>query len=322
MRSLLIAVAALAAISWSPSPSQANILGLFGFDCSGEHNCGCRCGSHGNCGNCCEPACGCGCGECCEPACGCGSGCYANGRQYAGQKFDCCCQSRAPICPCVNRGGCGCGTSCGCGDCCEPACGCGGCGEPCGAPCHSHRCCLKHCGFCSGCGHLINALCCGRSSCGCNGEMYWSEWHNDPPYCNDPCNCQGEWIGPSGGPYNGSCGCDGGYSGAQSHPVYNGSAYAKQSATNRSRWRTMSARLSPHTKRVRHTPARSSISRRMCGQRRGRRPIACHRQTATTARRRGQSCGNVFGAGGHCWPATAGLGNLSSSAADCVELAA
>ena len=241
MRNLLIVVAVLAAISFTPSPSNASVLGLFGFDCSGEHNCGCGCGSHCNCGNCCEPACGCGSGECCEPACGCGSGCYANGRQYAGQKFDCCCQSHAPICPCVNRGGCqggcGCGTSCGCGDCCEPACGCGSCGEPCCAPCQPRKCCLKNCGFDSCCGHLINALCCGRSSCGCSGEKYWSEWHNDPPYCNDPCNCQGEWIGPSGGPNcgpcNGGCGCDGGCVGAQNYPVNNGPAYAKQGAVHR-----------------------------------------------------------------------------------------
>ena len=213
MRSLLIAVAVLAAISLTPSPSQASILGLFGFDCSGEHNCGCRCGSHGNCGNRCEPACGSGGGECCEPARGCGSGCYPNGRQYAGQKFHGGCQSHAPVCPCVDRGGC----QGGCGDC----------GEPCCAPCQPRKCCLKNRGFCSCCGHLINGLCGGRSSCGCSGEMYWSEWHNDPPYCNDPCNGQGEWIGPSGGPSNG------GYAGAQSRPVNSGPAYAKQGAVNR-----------------------------------------------------------------------------------------
>jgi hypothetical protein len=63
--------------------------------------------------------------------------------------------------------------------------------------------------------------------------MYWSEWHNDPPYCNDPCNCQGEWIGPSGGPSNGGCDCNGGYAGAQSCPVNSGPAYAKQGTMNR-----------------------------------------------------------------------------------------
>jgi hypothetical protein len=265
MRNLLLAVAALAAISLTPSPSPANIFGLFGFDCSGEHNCDCACGPRGNCGNCCEPACGCGCGDCgepacgcdgcCEPACGCGCGCFANGRQYAGQCFHGCCESHAPICPCVPRGCCqdGCGAPCGCGDCCEPACGCGGCGEPCGGcssgcaswcgsgtACCPRKCCLKNYGFCCCCGNLLNALCCGRSGCGCNGEMYWSEWHNDPPYCHDPCNNCGEWVGPGcgscggcNGGCNGASGCDGGYANANNRVMSNGAAYAKQTPANR-----------------------------------------------------------------------------------------
>jgi hypothetical protein len=32
---------------------------------------------------------------------------------------------------------------------------------------------------------------------GCDGEFYWSEWHNDPPRCDTPCDCYGNWIGPS-----------------------------------------------------------------------------------------------------------------------------
>ena len=43
-----------------------------------------------------------------------------------------------------------------CGNCCEPACGCGSSCNSCDC---SHKCCLKHCGFCSGCGHLVDALC-------------------------------------------------------------------------------------------------------------------------------------------------------------------
>jgi hypothetical protein len=38
--------------------------------------------------------------------------------------------------------------------------------------------------------------------------VYWSEWHNDPPYCHDPCNNCGQWIGPSPG-----CGPQGGFDG-------------------------------------------------------------------------------------------------------------
>jgi hypothetical protein len=58
---------------------------------------------------------------------------------------------------------------------------------------------LKNYGFCTGYGHLLAAAtsCCGCT--GCNSELYWSEWHNDPPQCCDPCDCHGHWIGPSAG---------------------------------------------------------------------------------------------------------------------------
>src|SRR4029079_8811027 len=102
MRQLFTVVAVLAAISFTPATTHANIFGLFGFDCGGGHNCGC--GNHcGGCGcgfeqsACCEPACGGECGSCCEPACGCGTGCYSCGRQYAGQMFSCCCKSYVPV---------------------------------------------------------------------------------------------------------------------------------------------------------------------------------------------------------------------------------
>lgn len=250
MRSLLTAFVVTTALLFAPAISQANVLGLFGFDFCGGHNHGCA--QCGNCGNCCEPACGCdscggccepacGCTSCCEPACGCGTGCFPNGRQYAGQCFTGCCESRAPICCCRDCGGCGgCGGST-CGNCCEPACGCdsccapcGGCGSPCGAPCQSHSCLLKHIGFGCWCGHLVNALCCCNSGCGCNGEVYWNEWHNDPPCCHDPCDQCGQWNGPrpgcgcNGGCSTGSCGCNGGYANSQSAAVGNNAAYAKQ----------------------------------------------------------------------------------------------
>jgi hypothetical protein len=49
---------------------------------------------------------------------------------------------------------------------------------------------------------IVNALCGScSSSCGCDEEVYWSEWHNDPPRCCDPCDCHGNWIGPSSGGY-------------------------------------------------------------------------------------------------------------------------
>jgi hypothetical protein len=255
MRHLLTVVVVLAAISFA-TPAEANIFGLFGFDCCGKHNCGCKkhayrgcgCGTGCGCGCACEAGCGCeqGCG--CEPACGCGTGCYANGRQYAGQKYRCGCESHVPICPCTGCDGCGQGCcepacGCGCGSACEPACGCGsGC-----EPCRYHKCCLKHCGFCSGCGYVVSALCCGNSSCGCNGEVYWNEWHNDPPRCQDPCNCNGNWIGPSSAPYGcgpNGCGPYGGYFGGPygANSSTNQPAVAQNSRPNQSRQMRTAAR--------------------------------------------------------------------------------
>jgi hypothetical protein len=94
---------------------------------------------------------------------------------------------------------------------------------------------LKHCGFCSGCGYLLSTLCSCCPCGGCCGETYWSEWHNDPPRCQDPCNCHGDWIGPScpscGPGCCPSCGpgcgpCDGPYS-------YIDGAYAGPAPGNR-----------------------------------------------------------------------------------------
>jgi hypothetical protein len=82
---------------------------------------------------------------------------------------------------------------------------------------------LKHCGFCSCFGRALSVLCCCSPCAGCNGETYWSEWHNDPPRCQDPCNCHGDWIGPGCGPSCcPSCPCDGGCAGAQGCPCNSG----------------------------------------------------------------------------------------------------
>jgi hypothetical protein len=34
---------------------------------------------------------------------------------------------------------------------------------------------------------------------GCDSELYWNEWHNDPPRCCDQCDPCGNWTGPSAG---------------------------------------------------------------------------------------------------------------------------
>jgi hypothetical protein len=151
-----------------------------------------------------------------------------------------------PICPCTGPCDTGCGQGCDCGNCCEPACGaeCGNCCEPtcgtgCGSccdPCRSRTCCLKHCGFCSGCGYIVSALCSCAPCGGCSGETYWNEWHNDPPRCQDPCNCHGDWIGPGAGPgYCPSCGpYNGGYMGAQGRPGSSNAYASAGSARNNS----------------------------------------------------------------------------------------
>lgn len=190
--------------------------------CGCDDPCGCQCGDY-----CSGPSCGC--GEFCEPACGCGGGC-CSGRDYAGDTWDCCHEEGPKLCGCTGPTNC-CETSCNCGDgCCEPACGCGGyCDEPCGCgdycgdccepTCGCDSCCEPSCGCGSTCGSPYSCSgwfdSCERfckamfGSCGgctgCSSECYWSEWHNDPPRCCDPCDRCGNWIGPSAGyqaPYN------------------------------------------------------------------------------------------------------------------------
>jgi hypothetical protein len=62
---------------------------------------------------------------------------------------------------------------------------------------------MKHCGFARVCYEIVDVIsgCC-YAGCGCNEEVYWNEWHNDPPRCCDPCDCYGNWTGPGSGPYH------------------------------------------------------------------------------------------------------------------------
>jgi hypothetical protein len=198
MRNLLPLAFVLATTILVATPSYGwelcNLLGLrcglCGFDAGCEPGCGCDpCGSEIGCG--------------CEPACGCASCC---GAQFAGQTWDGCGPSSVPVCECTGSAGCceascGCGGACGCDPCgcggevgcgCEPACGCGtaGCGN---------RGCLDGVFFGSCCGCVVGFFdrLCGGGCNGCSNEVYWSEWHNDPPRCCDPCDQCGNWTGPS-----------------------------------------------------------------------------------------------------------------------------
>ncbi|MGL4511885.1 MAG: hypothetical protein ACRCT8_02245 [Lacipirellulaceae bacterium] len=209
-------------------------LGSTGCGLLGYGRCGGGCGDMscamgGGCGadlGCAvEPGCG------VEPSCGCGGGGCGIGRSYAGQRWigDCAC--RGPewnFCTDGCHGGCagGCHDGGG-GACAEPACDCGdagcgdvacggdvscgmqpGCGcEPtCGAsPCSCGRCPMGRLGD-----GVLGGLDCIASEVravfrplfgcgGCDSELYWNEWHNDPPRCNDPCDPCGNWVGPAGG---------------------------------------------------------------------------------------------------------------------------
>ncbi len=186
--------------------------------------CGCGIAAGPSCGAGCilEPGCdvGCGCEPGCaiEPGCGCATTCGVDGCSMAGQMWcgDGSCGPRKPlinVCtgPACGVGcdpGCGCEPGCaiepGCG--CEPSCGVGGCGDACGVACGCGNCpvgetlifgaraigsefrrLLAPLGLCCPCG----------SGCGGCGELYWNEWHSDPPACCDPCDQCGNWVGPS-----------------------------------------------------------------------------------------------------------------------------
>lgn len=98
----------------------------------------------------------------CQSVTGCGDGC---GASLAFQKYDCACDGVCGEC-CSGGGQCGCQS------------GCGGCDSACG-------------------GGLMGALC-GCTGC---GELYWNEWHNDPPTVCEPCDRCGNYKGPGGSGY-------------------------------------------------------------------------------------------------------------------------
>jgi hypothetical protein len=91
------------------------------------------------------------------------------------QKYDCSCDGVCGEC----CGGAGCGGAAACGDACT-----GGSGDGCTE---------GRCG-------VVNGL---RNCLGCTGcgELYWSEWHNDPPSVCEPCDCLGNYTGPGGAGY-------------------------------------------------------------------------------------------------------------------------
>jgi hypothetical protein len=201
MRNALRAIVLFAAVPLTASTSQAfDLCRLLGIGCGDAYHCGATS---------CEPDCGfqADCGA--EPTCGCAAGCGVNGRQFAGQTWIGSRECGPPICPCTGPSSC----APGCG--CEPACGCA-------STCGCKSACARDGRGCAGCGCCFGS-CCGRligivdGLCGCTGcdsELYWSEWHNDPPRCCDPCDRCGHWTGPGAG----------GYRAPYAHPYYVGNA--------------------------------------------------------------------------------------------------
>lgn len=181
-------IALLAALAAVPLFSTGCTISRVGG--CGDSGCGLKIGCAGvECG---EPACDAACGDagCCDVA----KSCYA-GMKWKGSCGPC---QGIKFCRCTGPG-CkdkGCGPACGCepgcvaAPACEPGCECD---EPCG--------CGSTCGDANCECRLLFKLRClvrGVFGCaGCDGELYWSEWHNDPPRCCDPCDKCGNWIGPS-----------------------------------------------------------------------------------------------------------------------------
>ncbi len=90
----------------------------------------------------------------------------------------------------------GCGAACGggYGAACEPEC------EPCGDVCAEP--CCHPCGPLS---WLFAIFCHGYCGEDC-GELYWSDFHSEPPDCRDPCDCWGGYAANAWSGYCGQCG--------------------------------------------------------------------------------------------------------------------
>jgi hypothetical protein len=112
--------------------------------------------------------------------------------------------------------------------------------------------------------------------------MYWSEWHNDPPRCCDPCNRCGEWVGPSAGCGcggcssggcsscdscgTGGCGCNDGYGGYGGAPNTDFGGYAVNRPSGAHGGTTFAARQRPgqttnNLSAARTSAARTSVAR-------------------------------------------------------------
>jgi hypothetical protein len=128
---------------------------------------------------------------------------------------------------------------------------------------------------------MCSALC-GGGGCGCSGELYWCEWHNDPPRCCDPCNRCGQWIGPSAGCGGSGCGgggcnscdsCGGGGYGYGGAPTGDFSGYAVNRPTGAAHGgTTFAAKPRPSQSAARTSVARTTTPSAQTKARNARRP--------------------------------------------------
>ncbi len=159
----------------------------------------------------------------------------------------------------------GCG-GCGvCDDCapvdrdssCDSACGeCGGCRDACG--CGGPCCCCRVFGWI---GELLDPEAWCGGSC---GEIYWGDFHGDPPDCRDPCDGCGNFTGVNipgrtGGCVDGGC-SDGGFDGFTETPVRSGPMHG--SGCNCAARSSSSQNLQVVSDEVRTVPTRSVATKR------------------------------------------------------------
>jgi hypothetical protein len=74
--------------------------------------------------------------------------------------------------------------------------------------------------------------------------VYWSEWHNDPPRCCDPCNRRGQWVGPGAG--SGGYGGNGYYSSNRPTGAHGGTTFAAGERPKRTKAGSSIARTTPN----------------------------------------------------------------------------
>lgn len=160
---LILAVICAASVGCCGGLANRCLSGGCGGGCNSLASCGCPDATCGCPDACCDPCASCGCPD---ASCGCP---------------DTYCDTASCGCPdeCCDTATCGCPD-----DCCDPCASCGCPDASCGCP--------DECGTSVGCGSSVMGNCrllqrirnAFSGNSGGSSELYWSEWHNNPP-----CDC-------------------------------------------------------------------------------------------------------------------------------------